>query len=63
MRETNPIRCPICGAAMNRHAEKVDYGAAPEEAEGAETPWDGALMEFHTCPQCAHVEERSAACV
>ncbi len=51
--------CPRCGSEMNRHAEKLDYGADP-----AGTSFDPALgaglMEFHTCPGCKYVLERAA---
>jgi hypothetical protein len=44
---------------MNRHAEKVDYGAEPGPADAR---LGGALVEFHTCsnPKCRFVLERPA---
>ena len=55
------IRCPVCGAEMNRHAEKVDYSWTPKDPAAADAAFDGALVEFHTCPACGHVEERAAS--
>ena len=55
------IRCPGCGATMNRHAEKVDYSWAPESPGEADPAFDGVLVEFHTCPACGYVEERIAS--
>ena len=45
--------CPRCGTPMNFHAEKVD-------AAGAESSRDGLVVEFHTCPACKYVLERSS---
>jgi hypothetical protein len=42
---------------MNRHAEKVDYGAGLSSDDAA---FGGRLMEFHTCPGCGYVVERDA---
>jgi predicted RNA-binding Zn-ribbon protein involved in translation (DUF1610 family) len=44
------VDCPRCGAAMNRHAEKLVY------AEGAAE----LLEEIHACPRCGNVESRVA---
>jgi ribosomal protein S27AE len=56
--ETNKMNCPDCGAEMNHHADKLDYGAAPDEA--SETT-GGVVIEAHTCPDCGRTEARSAA--
>jgi predicted RNA-binding Zn-ribbon protein involved in translation (DUF1610 family) len=45
------LRCPRCGAEMNRHAEKLVY------AEGAAE----LLEEVHACPRCGNVESRRMA--
>ena len=58
MKETS-IHCPHCGALMNRHAEKVDYSRNPDEFD--DPVFDGVLVEFHTCPVCRYVEERTAS--
>ncbi len=50
--------CPDCGAEMNQHAMKVDYGVddfAPNPIFG------GTLKEVHTCPECGRVEMRTVA--
>jgi hypothetical protein len=47
---------------MNRHAEKVDYGAGPGGAP-VDQRFEGAVMEFHTCPnpKCRFIVERPAS--
>jgi hypothetical protein len=59
MAETTRVPCPKCGGQMNRHAEKVDYGAAPAQTDPR---FEGAVMEFFTCPspKCRFVLERPA---
>ena len=59
------LRCPKCGSAMNRHAEKLVFRA--EESAGASEPAAGAgfeeqgfVDEFHTCTHCRYVLERRA---
>jgi hypothetical protein len=45
---------------MNCHAEKID--TARSRAEGYGDPaFEGVLVEFHTCPACGYVEERTAS--
>ena len=61
MSERPKIRCPGCGATMNRHAEKVDYSWAPQGPAETDPAFDGVLVEFHTCPACGYVEERTAS--
>ena len=61
MSEQRKIRCPVCGAEMNRHAEKVDYSWTLEGSAAADAAFEGALVEFHTCPACGYVEERAAS--
>ena len=53
------VICPRCGSGMNRHAEKPDYGADPSGPSFA-VIFGAVLMEFHTCPGCKYVLERSA---
>ena len=52
------MTCPDCGAEMNHHAMKIDYGlddpALIDEAFG------GVVKEAHTCPECGRVEMRAA---
>jgi hypothetical protein len=48
--------CPKCGTEMNRHAEKIDFGAAGGRTDPV---FGGVLAEFHTCPnpRCKYVLE------
>ena len=42
------LRCGVCNAAMNNHAEKVDFSTG----EG------GTLQQVNQCPRCGNVELR-----
>jgi hypothetical protein len=42
---------------MNHHADKLDYGAAPEDADDT----GGVVVEAHTCPDCGCSATRAAA--
>ena len=48
--------CPKCGADMNQHAVKVDYGA--DDAARVDTVFGGVLKEVYTCPKCGDTEMR-----
>ena len=61
MDERGKMVCPECGAEMNRHAEKVDYTAGDDGAEGFDPALGGVVEEFHTCPDCGHTLARPAA--
>jgi uncharacterized protein (DUF2225 family) len=61
MSQQRRIRCPGCGAEMNRHAEKIDSSRTLEESAAADPALDGVLVEFHTCPSCGYVEERTVS--
>jgi len=50
--------CPDCGAKMNHHAVKIDYGV--DDSKFIDAGFDGALKEAHTCPECGRSELRSA---
>ncbi len=50
--------CPDCGAEMNHHAMKIDYGV--EDPKLVDTVFGGALKEAHTCPECGRTEMRAA---
>ena len=52
------IKCPRCGAQMNRHAEKVDYSAARDRMDSLEKELGGVITEFHTCPGCRFIVQR-----
>lgn len=54
MAQTNKLICPVCGAEMNHHATKVDYGA--DDNGPVDTVFGGALMDVHTCPHCGRTE-------
>jgi ribosomal protein S27AE len=53
------MKCPNCGAEMNHHADKLDYGAAADEASDAGEA--GVVIEAHTCPDCGRTATRAAA--
>jgi predicted RNA-binding Zn-ribbon protein involved in translation (DUF1610 family) len=51
-----PLRCPKCGAHMNRHAEKLVY---TDSGAPAGDPLLGALLEeTYACPGCGNVVSR-----
>ena len=51
------MTCPMCGATMNRHAEKIDTRISVDAGEDFAV-LGGALCEIHTCPSCRYVMER-----
>lgn len=59
MPETDKMKCPNCGAEMNHHADKLDYGAEADEAADADE--GGVVIEAHTCPNCGHTATRADA--
>ena len=52
------IRCPTCGAEMNRHAEKLVYGGTAAEASLTDRLLGGSIEETHACPGCGNVAAR-----
>lgn len=60
MAERAKMTCPTCGVEMNRHAEKVDYSAAPEADEASDEGLGGVVEDFHTCPECGRTHARRA---
>ena len=52
------MTCPACGAEMNHHAMKVEYGI--EDPALVDPLFNGALKEVHTCPNCGRTELRDA---
>lgn len=46
------VTCPVCGAAANHHAVKVEYDS--------DEPWnpvfEGVVKDIYTCPHCGTVE-------
>ena len=57
MSDTEKMKCPECGAEMNHHADKLDYGAAPDDGTDAD---GGVVVEAHTCPDCGCSAARPA---
>ncbi len=60
MSKNNKMKCPDCGADMNRHAEKVDYTAALNEPDKVDPHLGGIVEEVHTCPRCGKTEVRES---
>lgn len=56
----NKLICPVCGAEMNHHAEKIDYTAALDDDAAVDEETGGILEEIHTCPGCGDTETRRA---
>jgi ribosomal protein S27AE len=54
-----PMICPMCGATMNQHAEKVVYSGEAGGA-GVDAALGGVLEEMHACPRCGYVTSRRA---
>jgi len=50
--------CPDCGAEMNHHAMKIDYGV--DDPAVVDPVFGGAVKEAHTCPECGRAELRAA---
>ena len=59
MPESNKVICPRCGAEMNHHAMKIDYGV--EDPSLVDPDFGGALKEAYTCPKCGKAELISLA--
>ena len=58
MTKVDKMICPKCGAEMNKHAVKVDYGDLDPKLIDDE--FEGVLKEVHTCPVCGDTELRVA---
>jgi predicted RNA-binding Zn-ribbon protein involved in translation (DUF1610 family) len=54
MPQPTKMICPKCGAEMNHHAMKVDYGI--DDPTMIDPVFGGALKEAHYCPECGHME-------
>ena len=52
MTNSAKINCPKCGALMNHHAVKIEYGLD----EPADPLFEGVLQDVHTCPNCGAIE-------
>jgi len=53
------MTCPDCGAEMNHHATKIDYGV--DDRAVVDPVFGGVLKEVHTCPNCGRTELRNDA--
>ena len=58
MSAANKMICPDCGAEMNHHAMKIDYGV--DDPLETDPVFDGVVNEAHTCPECHLTEFRRA---
>jgi len=54
MSQDAKLKCPKCGAEMNHHAMKVDYGT--DDLEIGDPVFGGVLKEAYYCPHCGHTE-------
>ena len=52
------LRCPRCGAKMNRHAEKLVHPENAAELHLVDSALGGVLEETHACPGCGNLEAR-----
>jgi ribosomal protein S27AE len=52
------LRCPKCGAEMNRHAEKLVHPGSAAELRLLDAALGGLVEETHACPRCGNVESR-----
>ena len=58
MSPSTKLRCPKCGAEMNRHAEKLVYCDSSRDAGRIDPELGGLIEETHACPRCGNVESR-----
>ena len=57
MSQAKKMICPDCGAEMNHHAMKIDYGV--DDSALVDSVFAGVLKEAHTCPECGRTELRA----
>ena len=57
MEQTSKMICRKCGADMNHHAVKIDYGM--DDAALIDKDFGGILKEVHTCAKCGITELRA----
>lgn len=50
----NKLICPDCGAEMNHHAMKIEYGI--DDPTLIDPVFGGPLKEAHSCPECGRTE-------
>jgi ribosomal protein S27AE len=58
MGRTKKIRCPMCGALMNHHADKLVTVTDGDSVAAFDPVLNGVIQQTHTCPVCANVEFR-----
>ena len=58
MSQDNKMICPDCGAEMNHHAMKIDYGI--DDKALVDSVFGGVLKEAQTCPEYGRTELRAA---
>jgi predicted RNA-binding Zn-ribbon protein involved in translation (DUF1610 family) len=58
MTQNPKLKCPDCGAEMNHHAMKVDYGI--DDPKIIDPVFGGVLKEAHFCPECGRTELKAA---
>ena len=56
--ESRRIRCPRCGAGMERRGEMLDCAAGLAEPWAVDPDLGGVLLEVHQCPTCGGVAAR-----
>ena len=61
MTQVTPMKCPMCGGQMNRHAEKVIASSDPIDARDVDADLGGILHEAHACPRCGAIALRRGA--
>ena len=55
-----PMTCPMCGAEMNHHAEKLIHPTGPADEASTDHVLGGIIEEVHTCPACGASASRRA---
>jgi ribosomal protein S27AE len=59
MPKKNPMICPLCGVAMNHHADKIDYNVEAHDSALVDPDLGGVIEEAHTCPECGQTFVRA----
>ena len=55
MPESGRVRCPRCGARMERYGEMLDCAAGRAEPWAVDPELGGVLLAVHHCPTCGGV--------
>lgn len=59
MSEQRKLVCANCGAEMNHHAFKIDYGS--DDPSLIDPVFGGVLKETYCCPECGRTDLLNAA--